>query len=136
MALRCDRDPAAVEAARERIKDFTGRFEIRQGNFSKLAEWIGQRSCDGVLADLGVSSPQLDEPERGFSFQQDGPLDMRMDSRNALTAADLVNGLSESELTEVFRDLGEEPQARRFARAIVREREVHRFERTGQLAHL
>jgi 16S rRNA (cytosine1402-N4)-methyltransferase len=88
------------------------------------------------VLDLGVSSPQLDEPERGFSFQQEGPLDMRMDDRDSLTAADLVNGLGESELAQVLSDLGEEPQARRFARAIVRERQVHRLETTGQLARL
>jgi len=132
----CDRDPAALEAARERLKEFTGRFEIRQGNFSKLAEWIGQRSCDGVLADLGVSSPQLDRPERGFSFQQDGPLDMRMDPSQTATAADLVNGLSEAELSRIFRELGDEPEARRIARVIVQERRRGQFERTGQLARL
>ncbi|HZO86269.1 MAG TPA: 16S rRNA (cytosine(1402)-N(4))-methyltransferase RsmH [Verrucomicrobiae bacterium] len=132
----CDRDPAAVEAARERLKEFTGRFEIRQGNFSKLAEWIGQRSCEGVLLDLGVSSPQLDQPERGFSFQQDGPLDMRMDSGQTATAADLVNGLNETELGQLFRELGDEPESRRIARGIVQERRQGRFETTGQLARL
>ena len=83
----CDRDGAAVEAARARLAEFAGRFEIRQGNFAELAEWVPAGSCDGVLLDLGVSSPQLDEAERGFSFQQDGPLDMRMDRRQELTAA-------------------------------------------------
>ena len=76
----CDRDGAAVEAARRRLAEFAGRFEIRQGNFADLADWVPAGSCDGVLLDLGVSSPQLDEAERGFSFQQDGPLDMRMDT--------------------------------------------------------
>jgi 16S rRNA (cytosine1402-N4)-methyltransferase len=132
----CDRDPAAVEAARERLSEFTGRFEVRQGNFSELAEWIGQRSCDGVLLDLGVSSPQLDRPERGFSFQQDGPLDMRMDPGQPATAADLVNELSETELSRIFWELGDEPESRRYARAIVHERQQGRFETTGQLARL
>jgi 16S rRNA (cytosine1402-N4)-methyltransferase len=132
----CDRDPAAVEAARERLKEFTGRFEVRQGNFSKLAEWIGQRSCDGVLLDLGVSSPQLDQPERGFSFQHDAHLDMRMDPGQPATAADLVNGLSEAELSRLFWELGDEPESRRIARAIVQERRQGRFETTGQLARL
>jgi len=132
----CDQDGLAVEAAEQRLTPFAGRYEIRRANFSELADWIEAGSCDGVLLDLGVSSPQLDEPGRGFSFQQDGPLDMRMDSRQALRAADLVNGLSESELAQLFRDLGEEPQARRFARSIVRERQVHRLETTGQLARL
>ena len=76
---------------RRRLAEFAGRFELRQGNFADLADWVEQGSCDGVLLDLGVSSPQLDEAERGFSFQQDGPLDMRMDRRQQLTAADLVN---------------------------------------------
>ena len=75
----CDRDGAAVEAARARLAGFAGRFEIRHGNFTELAGWIPASSCDGVLLDLGVSSPQLDSPGRGFSFQRDGPLDMRMD---------------------------------------------------------
>lgn len=132
----CDRDPAAVEAARERLSEFTGRFEVRQGNFSELAEWIGQRSCDGMLLDLGVSSPQLDRPERGFSFQQDGPLDMRMDPGQPATAADLVNELSETELSRIFWELGDEPESRRYARGIVQERRQGRFETTGQLARL
>jgi 16S rRNA (cytosine1402-N4)-methyltransferase len=78
----CDRDGAAVEAAKKRLAEkFAGRFEIRRGNFAEMAGWIPAAGCDGVLLDLGVSSPQLDSPERGFSFQQDGPLDMRMDDR-------------------------------------------------------
>ena len=132
----CDRDGAAIEATAQRLAPFAGRFEIRRANFSELADWIKTSSCDGVLLDLGVSSPQLDEPGRGFSFQQEGPLDMRMDSRQSLTAAELVNGRSESELTRIFWDLGEEPQARLFARAIAAQRQVHRLETTGQLARL
>jgi 16S rRNA (cytosine1402-N4)-methyltransferase len=89
-----------------------------------------------VLLDLGVSSPQLDQPERGFSFQQDGPLDMRMDPGQTATAADLVNGLSEAELSRTFWELGDEPESRRIARAIVQERRQGRFETTGQLARL
>ncbi len=88
----CDRDGAAIEAAKARLVEFAGRFELRRGNFAELAEWVARESCDGVLLDLGVSSPQLDTAERGFSFQQDGPLDMRMDMRQSLTAAELVNG--------------------------------------------
>ena len=130
----CDRDGVAVQAASQRLVPFAGRYELRQANFSELADWIEPDSCDGVILDLGVSSPQLDEPARGFSFQQDGPLDMRMDSRQSLTAAELVNGLLEDELAGIFWDFGEEPQARRLARAIVRERQVRRFETTGQLA--
>ena len=87
----CDRDGAAIEAAQRRLSEFAGRFEMRRGNFSELADWVPAESCDGVLLDLGVSSPQLDTAERGFSFQQDGPLDMRMDDRQTVTAAELVN---------------------------------------------
>lgn len=134
----CDRDGAAVEAATRRLNDagFAGRFEIRRGNYSELADWVPAGSCDGVLLDLGVSSPQLDEAERGFSFQNDGPLDMRMDLRQPLTAAGIVNSWSEAELARVFWEYGDEPQARRFARAIVHDREGRQFETTVQLASL
>lgn len=132
----CDRDGTAVEAAGRRLAEFSGRWEIRQGNFAELAEWVPANSCDGVLLDLGVSSPQLDEAERGFSFQQDGPLDMRMDMRQAVTAATLVNEQTEEELAKMFWELGGERNARRFARAIARERERRPFETTRQLAQL
>ena len=98
----CDRDGDAVEAARARLAEFAGRFEIRRGNFAELREWIPAGSCDGVLLDLGVSSPQLDVAERGFSFQNDGPLDMRMDTRQPLTAADLVNTAGRGRAGEDF----------------------------------
>ena len=111
----CDRDGAAVEAATKRLGPYAGRFEIRRGNFSELADWVEAGSCDGVLYDLGVSSPQLDEAERGFSFQQEGPLDMRMDTREPMTAADLVNSASAEELAKIFWELAGERDARRFA---------------------
>jgi 16S rRNA (cytosine1402-N4)-methyltransferase len=131
-----DRDGAALEAAAARLAQYSGRFEFRRGNFAELADWIKHGSCDGVLLDLGVSSPQMDMRERGFSIQQDGPLDMRMDTRQPLTAAELVNGWSDNELARIFWEYGDEPQARRFARAIVEDRQRYRFERTGQLASL
>src|SRR2546428_750702 len=111
----CDRDGAAVEAARQKLADFAGRFELRQSNFADLADWIPAASCDGVLLDLGVSSPQIDIGERGFSFQQEGPLDMRMDTRQRLTAAELVNTAAAEQLAKIFWELGGEPNARRFA---------------------
>ena len=111
-------------------------MELRRGNYSELADWIEPENCDGVLLDLGVSSPQLDWPGRGFSFQRDGPLDMRMDSRQPLTAADLVNESGADELARMFRELGEEPEARRLARVIAEERRCRRFETTRQLAEL
>jgi len=132
----CDCDGGAVEAARTRLVEFAGRFDIRRGNFADMAGWIPAGSCDGVLLDLGVSSPQLDVAERGFSFQQDGPLDMRMDTRRALTAAELVNSASADELAKIFWELGEERDSRRLARAIVHDREQRPFRTTRQLAEL
>ncbi|MFM1768449.1 MAG: rRNA ((1402)-N(4))-methyltransferase RsmH [Verrucomicrobiota bacterium] len=136
--LGCDRDGAAIEAATRRLTDagFAGRFELRRLDFSELAQCAPPGSCDGILLDLGVSSMQLDEAGRGFSFQRDGPLDMRMDVRQALTAAAVVNTWDEAELVRLFREYGDEPQAGRIARAIVRERAVRRIETTGQLAAL
>jgi 16S rRNA (cytosine1402-N4)-methyltransferase len=130
----CDRDGAAIEAARARLAEFAGRFEIRRGNFSELADWVPAGGCDGVLFDLGVSSPQLDVPGRGFSFQQDGPLDMRMDQRQALTAASLVNTAEADTLATLFREWGGERDARRLASAIARERQRQPFRTTRQLA--
>lgn len=130
----CDRDGAAIEAARARLAPFEGRFELKQANFAELADWIERCSCDGVLLDLGVSSPQLDVAERGFSFQQDGPLDMRMDPRQTLQAADLLNTAAAEELAKMFWEYGGEREARRFARALVREREQRPWRTTLQLA--
>lgn len=132
----CDRDAVAVQAARVRLAEYAGRVEIVQGNFADMAGWIPAESCDGVLLDLGVSSPQLDVAERGFSFQQDGPLDMRMDKRQAQTAADLVNTAGAEELARIFWELGGERDSRRLARAIVHDREQQPFKTTRQLAGL
>jgi 16S rRNA (cytosine1402-N4)-methyltransferase len=133
----CDRDGVAVEAARVRLTpEFAGRFEIRRGNYTGLADWVPLKSCDGVLLDLGVSSAQLDHAERGFSFQQEGPLDMRMDDRQRLTAADLVNGESAEQLAAIFWEFGGERDSRRLARAIVLDRAQRPFTTTKQLAEL
>jgi 16S rRNA (cytosine1402-N4)-methyltransferase len=133
----CDRDGVAVEAAQKKLaENFAGRFEVRRGNFSEMAEWIAAESCDGVLLDLGVSSPQLDNAQRGFSFQGEGPLDMRMDNRQSLTAANLVNELNAEALAKIFWELGGERDSRRFARAIVHDRALRKFETTKQLAEL
>ena len=131
-----DRDGAAIERAGKRLAEYAGRFELRRARFDEMSEWVGALSCDAVLLDLGVSSPQLDEGERGFSFQRDAPLDMRMDQRQGLTAADIVNDADIDDLTRIFRDLGGERRARQFARAIERERTMRRIETTGQLANL
>jgi 16S rRNA (cytosine1402-N4)-methyltransferase len=132
----CDRDGAAVEAAQDRLQVFAGRFEIRRGNFDELSNWVEQGSCDGVLLDLGVSSPQLDLAERGFSFSAEGPLDMRMDRRQPLTAAVLVNEASPEELADIFWRYGDEHQSRKMARAIERERSLRPIQTTRQLAEL
>lgn len=133
----CDRDGVAVEAAERRLGErFAGRFQIRRANFSEMADWIPAVSCDGVILDLGVSSPQLDWPSRGFSFQNGGPLDMRMDDRLMLTAADLVNNAGPDELARIFWEYGGEHESRRLARAIVHDRGQRKFETTTQLADL
>ena len=132
----CERDGDAFEAAKRRLAEFMGRFDVRRGNFADLPEWVPHESCDGLLLDLGVSSVQLDTAARGFSFQQDGPLDMRMDTRQPVTAAALVNESAPEELAGIFWNFGGERDARRFARAIVSEREKRPFETTRQLADL
>lgn len=134
--LACDRDGVALEAAEKRLAEFGGRFELRRGNYAELSEWIPAGSCDGCLLDLGVSSPQLDVAERGFSFQNDGPLDMRMDTRQPVTAATLLNTESAEEIAKIFWEYGDERESRRFARAIVHDRELRPFTTTRQLAEL
>jgi 16S rRNA (cytosine1402-N4)-methyltransferase len=134
--LGIDRDGAALAAAAERLAEFPGRHELREGTFDRMGEWVGAGTCDGVLFDLGVSSPQLDRADRGFSFQQDGPLDMRMGRSQGMTAADLVNGAPVEELERIFSDYGEEPRARFLARRIEQERKVQPLTTTRQLAGL
>jgi 16S rRNA (cytosine1402-N4)-methyltransferase len=134
--LGVDRDGAALTVARKRLAAFGARFELRHGTFDRLAEWLPAESCDGVLFDLGVSSPQLDQPERGFSFQADGPLDMRMDPTQPVTAANVVHATPAEELERILAEFGEEPRARRLARAIDKERKVRPLTTTGQLAAL
>ncbi|PWU16991.1 MAG: 16S rRNA (cytosine(1402)-N(4))-methyltransferase [Verrucomicrobia bacterium] len=130
----CDRDAEAVERARRRLAPFAGRFEIRQGNFANLADWVPPGSCDGVLLDLGLSLEQLQSAERGFSFQKEGPLDMRMDRQHGRTAAELVNTASAEELAKIFWELGGERDSRRLARMLVKAREEQPFETTKGLA--
>ena len=133
-----DRDSEALELAARRLVPFGSRVRLVQANFHQLDKalaGLGVRSVAGVLADLGVSSLQLDTAERGFSFRFDGPLDMRMGLAD-LTAADVVNQASEGELEKIFRDYGEERQARRIARAIGRARLERPIETTGELRRL
>ncbi len=137
--LCIDRDGAAVGVAISRFAA-DPRVAVLQAPFSALAKCadaaLPGRKLDGILFDLGVSSPQLDDPARGFSFMQDGPLDMRMNLEEGVSAADVVNGASRDELTRVFRDFGEERFAARIARAIVADRESRPFTRTEDLAAL
>jgi 16S rRNA (cytosine1402-N4)-methyltransferase len=134
-----DRDPTAVEAARRafaadaRVSVFLARFSALADCADRVAPGL---QFDGILFDLGVSSPQLDEPSRGFSFMQDGPLDMRMNTAEGMSAADVVNGATESELIRIFREFGEERQAPRIARAIVADRAVKPFARTLEFAQM
>jgi 16S rRNA (cytosine1402-N4)-methyltransferase len=136
--LCLDRDPVAVAEARKRFAG-DARVAVFLAPFSALATCADQVSpglkFDGILFDLGVSSPQLDDAERGFSFMRDGPLDMRM-SQEGPSAADVVNGASEAELIRIFREFGEERHAPRIARAIVADRQSKPFERTLELAEM
>lgn len=130
-----DRDPVAHEQARRRLAPFGERARFLEGDFADLAKLLagaGIGRVQGVLADLGVSSMQLDTPERGFSFRFDGPLDMRMGSHGP-TAADIVNRYSEADLVRIFSEYGEERQARRVARALVAARRESAIETTTQL---
>jgi 16S rRNA (cytosine1402-N4)-methyltransferase len=137
--LAIDKDVTAIETAREK---FAGdqRFEIAHASFADLAELVRAKNLagkvSGVLLDLGVSSPQLDNADRGFSFMQDGPLDMRMDQSGGISAADWINSAAEDEISFVLKELGEERFARRMAKAIVAERVKRPFTRTGHLAEV
>jgi 16S rRNA (cytosine1402-N4)-methyltransferase len=133
-----DRDPAAVSIGHELARAFAGRLTVLEGCFGEMESLLrplGIEAVSGVALDLGVSSPQLDEPQRGFSFRADGPLDMRM-AGHGRTAADLVNTLPETALASLIRTYGEERFARRVARAIVRVRAASPITRTGALADL
>jgi 16S rRNA (cytosine1402-N4)-methyltransferase len=131
-----DRDPRALELARERLGRFGSRVTFAQGRHESLIDILKQSNLEtisGLVADLGVSSMQLDDASRGFSFRLDAPLDMRM-GPDSTTAANLVNTLEEHELARILREYGEEPMARRIARAIVETRQSAPIETTGQLA--
>ncbi len=127
--MGCDKDPAALEIARQQLRpgpETAGdwpQIELRQGSFARIAE-LESASADGILADLGLSSLQLGKAERGFSFQAEGPLDMRMDPGAERTADQAVNRLDERELADLIYEFGEERRSRRIARAIVRARPV------------
>jgi 16S rRNA (cytosine1402-N4)-methyltransferase len=137
MVIGVDRDDEAIRAATQRLSHFGGRFRAVQAHFKEIGDVLTRLGIDqvsGILVDLGVSSMQLEQVERGFSFQHEGPLDMRMDRRQTRTAADLVNTLPEKELADLIYRFGEERSSRRIARAIVHERARQPIETTTRLA--
>lgn len=139
MLIGFDRDKEALTAAEERLLPFGLRARLEHGNFAGIAEVLaelGIERIDGILLDLGVSSPQLDRAERGFSFQKGAPLDMRMDRSSGATAAELLNTLPERELARIIRDYGEERWAKRITAFIVRAREESPVETTMQLVEI
>lgn len=137
--LGVDKDPAAIEVG-EALAEQDARFQIEAGSFAQLSEFVHARGwagkISGILLDLGVSSPQLDEAERGFSFTKDGPLDMRMNNQAGMTSADWLNSAKERDIADVLFEFGEEKFARRIARAIVEKRVEEPVTRTLQLAKL
>lgn len=134
-----DQDPVALERAGHRLQHYKEQVTLVHGNFRNLTEILfdlGIHQVDGILLDIGVSSPQLDEGERGFSYHHDAPLDMRMNPENPVTAEELVNSLPERELARIITDYGEERWASRIARFIVEAREKERIRTTGQLVEI
>ncbi|HKY09245.1 MAG TPA: 16S rRNA (cytosine(1402)-N(4))-methyltransferase RsmH [Candidatus Binatia bacterium] len=137
--LGLDRDGEAIAAATKRLQRFGKRLVARQASFADATSIMGEigwSGADGVVLDLGISSHQIDSPERGFSFRGEAPLDMRMDRRQALSARELLNTSSADELEQIFRDYGEEPDARRIARAVVAERQRAAIHMTGELVKI
>ena len=137
--LGFDKDPLAI-ATGEQLAAEDGRFVVVQRSFAELGEAVAERGdagkVSGILLDLGVSSPQLDDAERGFSFMNDGPLDMRMNPDRGISAAQFIATAPEEEIARVFKEYGEERFAKRMARAVVARREVQPFERTADLAEV
>lgn len=134
-----DRDQSAIERTSERLSEYADKMTLVHGNFkdvAKILDELGIDAVDGMLFDLGVSSPQLDEAERGFSYMKDAPLDMRMDSSSSLTAFDLVNGFDEQELKRIIRDYGEERYAAKIARKICEYREHREIKTTIELSNV
>ncbi|MDD6326405.1 MAG: 16S rRNA (cytosine(1402)-N(4))-methyltransferase RsmH [Lachnospiraceae bacterium] len=134
-----DQDAAAIAAATKRLEEFKDRVTIVRSNYCDMKKELGKlgiTSVDGVILDLGVSSYQLDEAERGFTYREDAPLDMRMDQRQTLSAKEVVNEYSEMELYHVIRDYGEERFAKNIAKHIVSARKEKQLETTGELIHV
>jgi len=137
--IAVDRDPESLEAARQRLGDRAGKVHFVRGNFSELDQLLKELNIDkvdGVLFDLGISSFQLENPERGFSFQAEGPLDMRLDRESYISAYDLVNNLNEDEISNMLWTFGEERWHNRIARRLVEERKEHPIATTAQLSDI
>ena len=132
--LGLDRDPQALARSKERLAEFGPRVELRHARYSEIPQLVEEAAADGLLLDIGVSSLQLDDAARGFSFRNEGPLDMRMNPEDPMTAADVVNRMRESELADLIYQLGEERASRRVARYIVEARRRKHIETTGELA--
>jgi 16S rRNA (cytosine1402-N4)-methyltransferase len=131
-----DCDPAALAAAKNRLQNFGDRFQSHSSRFDEISTVLPPRGIAGVVMDLGLSSHQLDSEERGFSFQHSGPLDMRMDPNDPLTAAEILNRWEETDLARIFWELGEERFSRQIAQAIVERRRNQTIRTTGDLADL
>jgi len=134
--LGLDRDGETLARAKEALAPFGERARLEQGDFREIPRRLGSERASGILVDLGISSAQLDDPERGFSFQADGPLDMRMDRERGETAADFVNRLPERDLADLIYQYGEERASRRIARAIVAARDREPIRTTRALAEI
>jgi 16S rRNA (cytosine1402-N4)-methyltransferase len=137
--IALDADKEHVKAAKKKLRKYANRVVVIHANFRNLAEKIAEQKCrgiDAILFDLGLASPHVDNPERGFSFLYDGPLDMRFDVSRQLTAAEIVNNYSEKELIRIFQEYGEERFARKIARAITARRKSRKFKTTKELSRV
>lgn len=139
LLIGIDRDSEALAAAASALEEYSGCVRLVKGNFASMKEIIGAlgiETVDGILLDLGVSSHQLDDPDRGFSYNFDAKLDMRMDNQQPLTARDVINTYEEQKLYEIIRDYGEERWAKRIASFIAKERQRRSIDTTGQLVEI
>jgi len=134
-----DQDEQALELARKNLKEYPSRCDFIHGNYRNIDTILSDlniQAVDGILLDLGLSSFQIDNPDRGFSFRAEGPLDMRMDQNSFISAFDLVNSLSEKEISNILKDFGQERWHHRIARCLVRQRSIKPIETTTELSHL
>jgi 16S rRNA (cytosine1402-N4)-methyltransferase len=136
LLIGIDFDPHHVELARAKLQQVGGNFELHQGNFAGITQILAGRQVDAILADLGVASPQIDNPQRGFSYKQEGPLDMRMDPTRGRSAAQVLADIPEAQLRDALLELGDETDAPQIARLIVQRRREHPITTTRQLMEI